>query len=250
MKLTRLEKKLNYRADRYEDVKVLTPLGKVVVAAVSIPALGAAFYGIFADRYMDVLGDVNTGEAIPADVVTNEARERAEVKYAAAYDAAPDTGKYALQYLTPTEVVIDTRIHEPNNGTGLLGLVTGTVYGDTGYESFTFNDGCLSNTAWDTNGGDIAGAVRGLFVTGEVEGSVPTAAANPYVDYENDPDVIVIESGHSNSKDLRFTGLVEGNELVPADAQTRNILRAHGCDTGETSNSRVDALTDSSPWIT
>lgn len=201
--------------------------------AVGALALGA-LYLAFADSKMDMLGDRNA-PALSAD----KAKAEAVARYQRTFEAAPPTGKFALQYLTPTDAVVRLR----KGGNGPLGLAT---EGDKA--QFTFNNGCLNKTAYDINGGDIEGMISGVFTSGYISGEVPTAAANAYVDSDN-PNTLVITSGHANSRDLRFSGLTEGSELEPLDQLTEDVLKTYGCSTGLQGEPTVGNLGTDSSWL-
>lgn len=243
LSLTKEVTKDDYEGGTYQG-RESTVFGKVVFSIAGI----AALYGVFSDKYLDVLGDRNTAKAIPEDVRREEASVVADQQYKRTFQSASPAGKFALQYLTTTNVVRSVRNSEPNNGSGPLGFLTGTVLNDTDYIQVSFGDGCLNKTAYDINGGDITGLIRGAFVSGEIQGDIPTAAANPYVD-SNTPDVLTIQSGHANSRDLRFKGVIEGSGLTPADQQTEDVLQTFGCIANARSSSNVNKNTPSSPWI-
>lgn len=211
----------------------LTRLGRLT-ACVSLAVAG--YFG-FSNKYMDIEGDAPKKLPVaPAQVV-------AQNRYNQTFQAAPPAGKFALQYLTSTDVA------ERGNTDG------NSFAGEAGSSredyQFHFNNGCLANTAYDIDGGKTEGTITGLFTRGEVHGDVPTAAANAYTDSDN-PDELVVESGHAGSKVLRFTGVENGTELQPADQQTEDVLETYGCKTGLTSYSKVgqDGYgSNSSPWV-
>lgn len=234
--------------DTYRDVEVKRPAkaGKVLIGLASLALAWVAV----SDRLVDIAGDASTAKEVPAATVNANARAEAEAKYNKVFMQAPPAGKFALQYLTETKVVTRVRSIEPNNGNGLAGYLTGN-FGSGGEHTHirtVFNDGCLNKTAYDINGGDISGVITGLFANGEVSGEVPTAAANPYWDPEK-PDELVIQSGHSKSRDLHFKGVTEGRQLVPADQQTKNVLATFGCEVGVRGAEEVNEYTLSSEWI-
>lgn len=156
---------------------------------------------------------------------------------------------YALLYLTESKIITTVRKNEPNNGSGVAGLVTGVDQDNQNYE-FTRGDDCLNNTAYDIDGGNIEGIITGISVDGYVEGEVPTAAAYAAIDDTN-PNILIVSSGHADSIDLRFSGLTEGARLMPLDAQTQNILDTYGCYTSNSSEPVETTLppSRSSTWI-
>jgi hypothetical protein len=148
-----------------------------------------------------------------------------------------------LQYLRSTTVLTPEYVHD----TGLISAIE-TDFGASRYQ-IQINNGCLEKTAYDIAGGSLSGSWSGLFSGGSFSGNVPTAAAYAYVNSEH-PNDLTIESGHSNSINLHFTGADEGQELIPADQQTRNVLDTYGCRTGVAGLSRIDAQgMTSSPYI-
>lgn len=143
-----------------------------------------------------------------------EAEAYAKKDYDQTWAKASPAGKFIMQYLAHSQVVI-------------LGDTSHDNRYD--YHGFVFSNGCLQNTAYDIAGGRINGSFSGLFSSGSINGRVPTAAADAYVDVRK-PDILTIQSGHAQSHDLRFKG-VEGStdHLTPLDQQTRNVLATYGC---------------------
>jgi hypothetical protein len=155
--------------------------------------------------------------------------------YKDAWRRASPAGRFVLQYIEPT--VVQERYKD-------ISLEDG----DKNYE-ITINNGCLGNTAYDIAGGSIKGYFRGLFSSGEINGRVPTAAANAYVSSDN-PDVITIESGHASSHDLRFSGVDGDGPLQPMDQQTRDVLATNGCEIGVVNREIVQRYGQrNSPWV-
>lgn len=229
-------------------VKSPTKLGRTILCL----SAGVSLIGIFSESHLDALGDRNTAKAIPEAEVNAEALSRVGRYYDEAFKNASPAGKFALQYLTSTSISTEVRDTEPNNGKSLLGALTGTIMGDTAHIVVTRGDACLSQTAWDINGGNISGIINGIFTHGEIEGDIPTAAASAKID-ETNADVLIVQSGNSNSWDLRFSGLTEGGALIPADEQTEQVLFTHGCDPGSTQYTKYAAAAlaaeQDSPWI-
>jgi len=154
------------------------------------------------------------------------AKEEAVARYDNTFKHSSPAGKYMLQYLRTTEIDIKKSddmilfIHDGPTST---------------WHKFFFNNGCLQNTAYDTAGGalNLTAEADGFFssATAQAQGNIPTAAAYAMIDPKNHDDLIV-ESGHSDSVNLRFSGLESGDPLKPANAQTRNVLETYGCKTG------------------
>ena len=159
-----------------------------------------------------------------------EAKEKAVVRYDKAFQKESPAGKFVVQYLGRTRLDVRQFPHaQPDSNAGT---------NDPNY-IVKFNNGCLFNTAYDISGGTIKGTfnIDGLFTwgSGSVSGNVPTAAAYAEVNPQN-KNQLIIESGHSDSVSLLLNGLEEGSSLVPANAQTTNILYTYGCETGITSS--------------
>lgn len=174
------------------------------------------------------------------------AKEQAVERYDNTFKNSSPAGKFMLQYLRTTEIDIkksDDMILFIHNGP------TST------WHQFFFNNGCLQNTAYDTAGGalNITAEADGLFssATARADGNIPTAAAYALIDPKN-PDDLIVESGHTDSVNLRFSGLESGQPLTPANAQTRNVLDTYGCNTGVPSGYKEKSgynLQATSLWI-
>lgn len=163
-----------------------------------------------------------------------EAKKIAANKYKAAWNHASPAGKFLIQYLRVGYA--DVSKHRTDDG-----------YIDSTY-TFAFNDGCLGGTSYDIAGGkfDVSASAGGFLSHAEVhaEGTIPAAAANAYVS-DKKPDVLSVESGHDNSRNLTFSG-VEGNgELVPVGQQTKNVLNTWGCQIGPKGYEVVNTYTES-----
>jgi hypothetical protein len=223
----------------------LTIPGKLTLALVT----GLTLYGLFSDSSADVLGDVNTAESIPASEVNATIDNEVADRYARTFDNASPAGRFALQYLTETDIAVEARQREANNGQGFLGWVTGDNE-DIIARVVTYRNGCLNKSSYDINGGDIEGIISGVFTSGYIQGDIPTAGASAFVD-SADPDKLIVASGQANSRDLTFSGLIEGDELIPANQQTVDILDTYGCTSGTTTEPRaVDVdYAYSSPWV-
>ena len=170
------------------------------------------------------------------------AEKLAEQKYEQAYQGASPAGKFALQYLNRTEVVL-----WKDDGSALES--------DAGHKwDIIVNNGCLGGSAYNVNGGSInASANAGSFLSSasaNVNAQVPAAAAYAYVNNKQ-PDSLIIHSGHVNSVDLHFTGVEGDSALAPADQQTLNVLDTYGCKLGIIEHGVVGQLDapDSSPYI-
>lgn len=223
----------------------LTIAGKLTLALVT----GLSLFGLFSDSNADVLGDVNTAETIPKADVNTAIHDEVADRYARTYENASPAGRFALQYLTETDVAVIVRQRESNNGSGILGWVTGDGSDEIG-RVVTYRNGCLNKSSYDINGGDIEGVISGVFTSGYIQGDVPTAGASAFVD-SADPDKLIVASGQANSRDLTFSGLIEGSELIPANQQTIDILDTYGCTSGTTTEPQtVDVdYAYSSPWV-
>ncbi len=252
MKFTKEATAVRYRPDKYGiydyrsvDVRRPTLLGYTLLALASIPVMGA----VVSDKYMDIFGDKNTAQDIPTAVINDSVLRKSDEAYQRTYDAASPSGKFALQYLTSSDYETTERVHETNNGSSILGFFTGGYHENSNF-IVTTNNGCLNKTSYDIDGGDISGTITGLFVNGSVQGEIPTAAASAFVDSSN-PDELIVASGNTKSRDLRFTGLTEGNSLTPADQQTKDVLNTYGCKLGVQNGPAVtDGYSDeTSPWI-
>lgn len=191
------------------------------------------------------------GEAVGSKghkISAEEATEKALKRYDEAFHRASPAGKFVLQYIQTTEVT-QTK-YEGNHG--LIAAFHEGADGHMGNDyvyAVKINNACLQNTAYDIAGGTVKGPLNGLFSSGGVDGRVPTAAAYAEVNPDN-PDELIVQSGHDNSKDLHFSGLTEGNALVSADDQTKNALATYGCETGVMKVTSPNTIYDqSSPYI-
>jgi hypothetical protein len=182
------------------------------------------------------------------EISIEQASTEAQIEYDEIFENSSASGKFLLQYIEPTKINV---VKYKDNG-GLIAFFHEGSEGHGGDDyvyNVSVNNGCLKSTAYDIAGGTIEGEFHGLFSSGEVNGNVPTAAAYAYVD-KKDPDKLLVQSGHSNSKDLNFTGLLDGEALIPADSQTESVLETYGCETGI--SKVVEGSTiglESSPWV-
>lgn len=234
-----------FGSGKYTTVEVVRPtkIGKVIMGLFGVTALLGASVFTISESGADVFGDSNTAQPFPRSEQLEEASKKATEKYEEIFTTASPAGKFALQYLTETTIVVDVRVHEPNNGSGLAGLFSSSVEN----EEFkaTFNDGCLSGTAYDTNGGDITGIIVGTS-TGFIEGEIPTALAKPQIDSTN-PDILLVQSGEEV---LKFSGLIDGDRLTPADQFTVDqVDGTQHCDIGLLSIDGPVFNVHSSPWV-
>ncbi len=186
-----------------------------VKATLGVLAVAAGSYLVLANNYVDILGDR------PGQRTADEAAEIAQETYNQTFDSLSPADKFTLQYGGKTTMRID---YAPG-GNGILGMIEP----DNDYR-VEYNNGCLANTAYDINGGSFTLSVSGLFFHVESKGEVPTAAAYAEKDQEN-PDVVHIISGNSNSINLNFSG-VSSHELKPMDEETNRILETYGCQVG------------------
>lgn len=147
-----------------------------------------------------------------------EAESYAMKDYNLTWDKATSpVAKYIMQYIAVTQV----DILDKNGGGGSEGKNL--------YHHFVFGNGCLQNTAYDIAGGRIYGSFNGLFAGGNINGRVPTAAADAYVNASK-PNVLTVESGHANSHDLHFSGVNDGSDyLTPLGQATNDVLATYGC---------------------
>ncbi len=164
------------------------------------------------------LAGCGESEGIPSK---QEAKAYAMKDYKLTWDSAQSpVDRFVLQYIVEAKVDI---------------LQEDSVDGkrdNNAYHGFTFGNACLQNSSYDIAGGRIKGRFSGgLFGGGGyVNGRVPSAAATAYVD-SRDPDVLTIQSGHANSRDLHFSG-AQGDKgyLDPMDQQTKSVLETtYGC---------------------
>jgi hypothetical protein len=156
-----------------------------------------------------------------------EARQIANKKYERVYDNTSPAGKFVVQYLRRSYAdVVATRDSDNN-------------YDVSSFYKFQFNDGCLGGSAYDIAGGDfhinVTASGSGLFSSSSadanVNGRFPAAAANAYVS-DKHPDLLRIESGHTNTQPLVFHGVQGGETLEPVSQHTKNVLSTYGCEEG------------------
>lgn len=159
------------------------------------------------------------------DMSVSQAKPLAFAKYDDAFHRASPAAKFVLQYLRTTTV--DVNVGEYSDGD-----VIGTSDSYEHAYQFTLGDTCLANSAYNISGGSIRASAdaSGFFTvaSADVDAHIPAAAAYAYV-ASTKPDELVITSGHSDSRDLRFEGVTHGDALVPTDQQTRDILSTYGC---------------------
>jgi hypothetical protein len=174
------------------------------------------------------------------------AQNEAVARYNKIFENSSPAGKFMLQYLRTTEIDIK------KSDDMLLFIHVGPT---STWRQFFFNNGCLQNTAYDIAGGalNLSAESSGLFSSSSAhaEGNIPTAAAFALIDSKN-PDDLIIESGHSDSVSLRFSGLEGDQPLIPANAQTENVLETYGCNTGIPSGHKEVHgydLNNTSPWV-
>jgi hypothetical protein len=141
------------------------------------------------------------------------------------FKVATPAGKFIIQYLHKTNLFVDQ-----------YPTAHGIFNADVQTWDTVINNGCLFNTAYDIEGGRLNVTAEGLFSYVNASGNNPAAAAFAEIDRKNPNDPIV-ESGHTNSVSLLFSGLESGHELVPANEQTINILTTYGCKVGVQSTS-------------
>ena len=174
------------------------------------------------------------------------AEKEAVARYDNAFKNSSPAGKFMLQYLRTTEIDIK------KSDDMFLFIHVGPT---STWHKFFFNNGCLQNTAYDTAGGalNLKAEAGGFFSSAQAQahGNIPTAAAYALIDPKN-PDDLIVESGHTDSVNLLFSGLESGDPLMPANAQTQNVLDTYGCKTGVPSGYKeVNGyeLQHTSPWI-
>jgi hypothetical protein len=194
-------------------------IGKKVL---KLGAVGLGAFALFSPDYINVesIFPGSLGDKVSQDKAITEAKQ----SYLRAFHKASPAGKFVMQYLTPGQL----RVKEYQHNTG---IISGLWHKDDSDYMVTINNACLDKTAYDVAGGSIKGSYSGIFSSGVISGDVPTAAAYAYQD-SNNPDVLLVRSGHTDSKDLHFTGLLNGDQLVPADQQTQNVLSTYGCEVG------------------
>ncbi|HEX5797714.1 MAG TPA: hypothetical protein VFX79_00005, partial [Candidatus Saccharimonadales bacterium] len=169
-----------------------------------------------------------------------EAKAFAVKDYDLTFDKAKTpVDRFVLQYLVRSQIDI-------------LDKNAGDEGGPNKYHRFVFGNACLQNTSYDIAGGRIRGTFGGFLSGGSINGRVPTAGAEAYVDHRN-PDMLTIQSGNAESHDLRFTGAQgEESHLTPADQQTENVVDlTNGCiPAGEFGYTHADMFAGStSPFI-
>ena len=169
---------------------------------------------------LGVLAAGGLGAGCGTTISLEKAQKKAATRYDRVFNRSSAAGRYLIQYLRVTKVA--ELQHK--------GLDDGGVANK--YE-FDFGDACLQGTAYDISGGSVTASARagGLFgsASSSAEGSVPTAAAYAELDQDN-PNLLLIRSGHTDSVDLHFTNAQGPDRMVPADASTENILKTYGCE--------------------
>jgi hypothetical protein len=155
------------------------------------------------------------------------ASHEAEGKYERVFTHSDAAGKFSLQYLRGSS---DRQFKDDASS------------GDNMQWSFTFNDHCLHNTAYDTNGGHISGSVEGFFlfggVSGSITGNIPATSIVSQAG-SNPNDIEVIPDG-AHLPTLSFSGAEGLGPLEPTNTITRQILEANGCQVGITAVATID----------
>lgn len=204
-------KKYDYKERRYRDATKLE-----AAATYTRRILGV---GMVVGLGYLALGKDDQPTALKADQAV------AIAKYDKLYASQSPEGKFLTQYVHEIKVTADT---EAEGGSGLIDLVSQR---DVKKRTFTFNNACLRNSAYDTGGGYTEGSFNGFFSSGRVEGRSPTAVALAHVDRQ-EPDILEIRAGNDNQKVLRFSGVTGDSELEPADKRTEDVLATYGCQIG------------------
>lgn len=157
------------------------------------------------------------------------ASREATGKYERVFADSDAAGKFSLQYLRASR---DRQFKENNSN------------GNNIQWSFTFNNHCLHNTAYDTDGGHINGSVEGFFllglggVSGSVTGNIP--ATSIVSQAGKNPDDINVIPGGAHLPTLSFSGAEGFGPLEPTNNITRQILQANGCEVGITGVSQIN----------
>ena len=144
-----------------------------------------------------------------------QARETALTKYKHGLKKISPAGKFAMQYLSSWNAdVVKTKESD----------YEGENWEVKDFYRFQINNACLRGTAYNIAGGDfkVRAEAGSLFSHAEAEaqGELPAAAANAYVDSERS-DILIIESGHANSRNLHFRNAQGVDVLQPVESRQR-----------------------------
>jgi len=188
--------------------------------AVATLAVLAAGFGIFSDEGLGGWGHFTTER-------TNASMNKeALAKYAIALQQASPSQLFALRYTDFAQVSV---ARAAKGHSGIMGFIETSDIEDNPVRDYTIGDGCLNDTAYDINGGQLHFNVRysGFFssVDANATGDVPTAAAQAI--YNPPTHELTIKTGSARPDDLHFD--VEGDSLKPLDQTTINILGTYGC---------------------
>ncbi len=144
-------------------------------------------------------------------LILKDGKQTALAEYRDHYRTQSPAGKFALQYLMTTTIVVTSE-----GGSGIRDLMSA----DKKF-GFDINNGCLEDSSYDIDGGI---------------GS-PSAVATPHVD-RNHPDVLTITAGKGNEEPLVFRGVIERDKLIPVGGYTEDALSStFECQTGIVSSS-------------
>lgn len=187
--------------------------------------VAALAFGVFSNK------GLGAGEAIIGHTGTERSDpsmdKEAKAKYESAKKQASPSEQFALRYTDTANVSVNRAQVEPS---GILGFLSQRDYQYDPERIYSIEDGCLNDTAYDINGGELhfSVAYSGLFssVTASAEGDIPTAAAQ--ASYNPGSNILTVRSGNSQPEDLRFA--IENTDLRPLDQTTNNLLATYGCE--------------------
>lgn len=202
--------------EEYYTEKELNKFGKTVAWGAGIVAMFGVAKLIGGEHYLDIMGDR------AKNVAVEDAQLQAQEKYDTAFTNLSPADKFTVQYAGTTTVNVDSKI----GGNGLAHAIEVMKS-----YTFEFGNGCLENTAYDINGGNIDLNAYGLFFHVSAEANIPTAMAKASIDASN-PDIMHITSGDDPNSTLHFQGLQSGDAIMPVDGRTQMILDTYGCSPG------------------
>ncbi len=183
-------------------------------------AVLAAGFGVFSNEGLGAWGH---GTISKTDAVMNA---EARAQYNRALRQASTAELFELRYTDfATVSVARTAIGH----SGIVGaLETSNILSEP-TRQYTVGDGCLNDTAYDINGGQLQFDVRYSGIASTVEanatGNVPTSAAQAI--YNPSTHELTIKSGNTHADDLLFG--VRGDALQPIGQTTEDVLATYGC---------------------
>jgi hypothetical protein len=198
--------------ERYTNVR-----GKLALTAI----IAAGVYGFFSDKGLGVMGHTTTERSDESML------SEAQAKYKLALEKASPSQLFALRYTDSTFVPVHRTSRHHSGIRGFMDNANSVELNPI--RTYEVKDGCLNDTAYDINGGQLSFNVtyHGLSstLTASASGDVPTAAAQ--ASYNPESSVLTITSGNAHSENLHFN--LESDQLSPADSPTKNILMTYGC---------------------